>query len=414
MRNLRGNLRRYQVFSALAHTPFMLPVIVLFWKENSLDLLDIYLLQGIFALAMVLLEVPTGMVADRLGKRASLVASTALMCAGFLIYTAGSSFGIFLAAELVLAVGGSLLSGADSALLYDTLRQLGRHDEYARIEGKARAIQMVSFAVCNVVGGLVGSLSYRVTVGMTGIGPLVAFFVAMGFVEARRFPDSDSNAASDKAPPLAHGSYRTLINDSMRFVRRHRLVRWHIVFLAILSGSSTWLLWLYQPYMKWTGLPVFAFGFAFAFFNLFSAAMSKLAHRFDETFGRTGALIVLMILQIAPLPLMALFVTPASFLFILGHQAVRGIMRIVISDRILRYTYADKRATVLSLGSMFGRLFFALSAPFVGLVANRYDMTTNLLVQGSLLFILMGILLVLYHRIPAKYFVVKGSVQIEQ
>jgi iron complex transport system ATP-binding protein len=69
---LRRNISRYQAFAALSITPIMLPVIVLFWRENGLDLFDIFLLQAIFAVANVLLEVPTGMVADRLGKRTSL------------------------------------------------------------------------------------------------------------------------------------------------------------------------------------------------------------------------------------------------------------------------------------------------------------------------------------------------------
>lgn len=74
-----------------------------------------------------------------------------------------------------------------------------------------------------------------------------------------------------------------------------------------------------------------------------------------------GSPLCMGLLQIAPMILMALIVTPASFLFILCHQAVRGFSRIIISDRILTYTYADKRATILSIGALSGRLFFAVT-----------------------------------------------------
>jgi MFS family permease len=390
----------------VAFTPFFLPIIVLFWKENGLDPFDIYLLQGIFALATVILEVPTGMVADRLGKRTSLIAAGVLTTIGMAVYAMGRCFTVFLIAEIVMALGISLISGADSALLYDTLKRLGRQGQYREIEGKARSYQMASFAVANVVGGLVGSLSYRAAMWLSVIGPAVGLLVATRFLEA----GVAAERGPDDGTPAVERSYRALIGGSLRFVRRHRLVRWQIAFLAVLMGSGTWLLWLYQPYMKWSGLPVAAFGVAFAVFNLFAAAASRLAHKFDQRLGRTGSLVALSALQVAPLPLMAFLVSPFSFLFILGHQAVRGIARVVISDRVLRYTYADKRATVLSLAALCSRLFFAFTSPVIGLVARQRSMPENLLFQGLLLLVILSGLLLAYRRIPEKYFVVKASV----
>jgi MFS family permease len=401
------NIKRYTLYQMVAFTPFFLPIIVLFWKQNGLDPFDIYLLQGIFALAMVLLEVPTGMVADRLGKRASLIAAQSLTTVGMTIYALGRCFTVFLVAEVVMALGIALLSGADSALLYDTLRRLGRHGEYRKVEGKARSLQMASFAVANVIGGLVGSLSYRAAMWLSVLGPILGLLIALRFVEAGV---AASLGDREDGAPVAERSYRALIGGSLRFVRRHRLVRWQIAFLAVLMGSSTWLLWLYQPYMKWSGLPVAAFGVAFAVFNLFAAAASRLAHKFDQALGRTGSLVAMSVLQVAPLPLMAFLISPVSFLFILGHQAVRGVARVVISDRVLRYTYADKRATVLSLASLCGRLFFAFTSPLIGLVARQRSMPENLLFQGVLLFVVLGALMLAYRRIPAKYFRVKTSV----
>ena len=67
------NVFLYKLLSLVQFLPFMLPVIVLFWQENGLDMFDVYILQGVFALFIVLLEVPTGMVADRIGKKTSLL-----------------------------------------------------------------------------------------------------------------------------------------------------------------------------------------------------------------------------------------------------------------------------------------------------------------------------------------------------
>ncbi len=403
MDRIEGNIWRYQIFSVVSFTPIMIPVIVLFWQENGLDLLDIFLLQGIFAVSMVILEVPTGMVADRLGKRTSLVASMTIMCSGIIVYALGRSFLIFLIAEIVLALGISLLSGADSALLYDTLKHLDRAEEYQQLEGKTRAIQMVSFAISSLLGGLIGTLSYRATVWITGIGPFFGLLIAIGFIEVNK-------PSPTQTFRTALSSYRELISQSLRFVSRHQLVRWLIIFTSIISGSVSWLLWLYQPYMEWSGLPVWGFGIAFAIFNLFAAVMSHLAYKLEMRIGRSGIIILLIILLLAPLILMSFIVFPLSFLFILGHQAIRGIIRPVVSDWILRYTYADKRATVLSISALGSRLFFALTSPLIGLVAKQTTMAKTLLFQAAFLTIVLSIVLIFYFRIPEKYFQIKKSV----
>jgi len=403
--NPRTNLWRYPLYLTTGMTPFFVPVIVLFWHSCGLDALDIYLLQGLFALAVVVLEVPTGTVADRLGKRVSLLVGSALVAAGLVAYALSSTFWAFLVGEIVLAVGITLQSGADSALLYDTLRSEGRQDEYQRHEGRARAWQMIAMAACAVVGGFVGEHSLRATLWMSVAGPVLAFVVALGFVEIR---------GADPYNQTLRPTTRSLVVGSLQFLRKHRLVRWYVLFFAVLTGSSGWLLWVYQPYMEYTGLPIYAFGLAFAVFGLFAALCSMNAHRYDSALGKKGSLVGLAALQVAPPVLMALVVTPASFLFILGHQAVRGISRTVLSERILDYTFADRRATVLSLASLAGRLFMGLTAALVGWMVHALPMERALLGQGALLVGFLAVLAVMYLRIPSKYFRVKESVKQRQ
>jgi MFS family permease len=400
---LERNLRRYQAFAALSFAPIMIPVIVLFWQQNGLDLFEIFLLQAVFAVAIVLLEVPTGLVADRVGKRTSLVWGMAIATLGMVAYALGTSFVTFAIAELLLALGLSFWSGAGSALLYDTLSALGREDDFRRIEGRTRAIQMVWFAACNLLGGFIGAYSLRATVWLSCIGPLLGLLLALSLREVRPPQPASSLRTGVQA-------YRELISQSLRFVLRHRLVRWQIIFLGVLMGSMQWLLWLYQPYMEWCGLPVWSFGIAFTIFNLFAALMSHQADRFDRLLGRTGTIAALMALQIAPLVLMPFLVGSLSFLFVLGHQAVRGLASPIVSARILRYTYADKRATVLSISALGGRLFFAITAPLIGRIAEHTSMAGSLLIQAGVLTLVLGALLIAYVRIPAKYFRVKDSV----
>ncbi len=393
------NLRLFPWFSALAFTPCFVPVVVLFWQDNGLDLEQVFWLQGLFALAVVVLEVPTGMVADRLGKRTSLLYGEAALLAGLGLYGLGTGFWTFLLAEVVLALGAALFSGADSALLYDTLKALDRVDEYAEREGRAKGWQLLMFAAANLVGGFVAEVDLRWTWWCSMVGPVCALVVATRFVEVA------STDPAERPAPTA------LLRDALRFVGKHRLVRWYLSLFGLLTGSAIWLLWLYQPYMQLTGLPIWAFGGAFAIFNLTAALAARQAAAFDRRLGPRGALVGLGVLQLLPLACMALVLGPFSFLFVLGRQAVRGLGRPILSDRVLAYTYADKRATVLSLGALGGRLFFAATAPLVGAVTEARGLVASLWFQLALLSALLAWLAWRYTRIPEKYFRVKESVE---
>lgn len=403
---VKGNLWRFYFYTIFSFTPFSLPILVLFWKENGLDLFQIFLLQSLFAVAVVLLEVPTGMIADRIGKRTSLIYGALFLFIGYFIYALGTDFFTFLIAEILLSVGVCLLSGADSSLLYDTLKELNRESEYTKIESKSRAYQMVSFAICNLIGGFVGSYSYRYAMYLSIIGPLLSFIVSLGFVEVNK-----EHLISSFKEGLS--SYKDLLKESFKFMKKHKLIRWIIVFSSILSCSSTWLLWLYQPYMEYTKLPVWTFGMVFALFNFFAAFSSNVSYKLEKKFSQKGMIFLLMSFQTLTLIFMGLFVTPFSFLFILGHQAVRGLSRPLINQWVLKYTFEDKRSTILSFCSLGGRLFYAVTSPILGYIAGIISLELFLILQGLILVVMFIIMLFNYKAIPEKYFHPKKELQIE-
>ena len=103
--DVSGNLWRYKALAVVGFTPFMLPIIVLFWQDCGLDMVQIFWLQTLFAIAVVVLEVPTGMVADRMGKGTSLLLGMLIVFCGVVGYALSRTFLAFLVVEIVLALG---------------------------------------------------------------------------------------------------------------------------------------------------------------------------------------------------------------------------------------------------------------------------------------------------------------------
>jgi MFS family permease len=121
------------VSSGLRAALFPIPVITLFWKDEiGITLSGIMWLQAIFAAAAVLVEFPSGYVADRLGYRFSMLSGTLLCVGGWLAYAVGTTFVGMAIAEILLGMGLAFISGADSALLFASVQKTDDLAPYRR------------------------------------------------------------------------------------------------------------------------------------------------------------------------------------------------------------------------------------------------------------------------------------------
>ena len=121
----------------------VMPIIVLFYEEHGLGLHDVFVLKSVYSITAVALEIPSGYLADVWGRKRCLLLGCLLVFGGCVCYACIATFYAFLCAELLLGIGQTLVNGADSALLYDTLLHHKREDRYFRYEGRMTMEEMV-------------------------------------------------------------------------------------------------------------------------------------------------------------------------------------------------------------------------------------------------------------------------------
>ena len=92
-----------------------MPIVVLFYEDNGLEMRHVFILQAIYSVSIVALEIPSGFLADAMGRRKTIIIGTVLGTLGFATYSFSYGFVGFLIAEIILGIGQSLISGADSA-----------------------------------------------------------------------------------------------------------------------------------------------------------------------------------------------------------------------------------------------------------------------------------------------------------
>ena len=101
-KSLNSNLVKLYILRGLAFAWFPIPTIVLFYESYGLNIEQIVLLKTILSLSVLLLEVPSGYLADLWGRKACLVLGSGVWIASWLIYCIGTSFTEFAIAEVLL------------------------------------------------------------------------------------------------------------------------------------------------------------------------------------------------------------------------------------------------------------------------------------------------------------------------
>lgn len=386
---LQSNIWKFYLFDIFGGMLFAVPIMALFWQENGLNLTQIMLLQSLFSLAMVVLEVPTGYLADVYGRSRMLLISGICLTASISVYSIGTDFLSFLSAELLFALGLSLYSGTSSAFVYDTLVELHQENEYRRVWGRAKFYGLLAMAFSQIIGGFVGQLHLRWAFYLSIPSYLLLIPLALSFHEPKR--------------------HKLIVKKShfqkLRTILKHILVksthlRWLIVFFAAVTALNSAGLWLYQPYLKLTGVEITYFGILFASFQLVAAVSSHSAHAIEAKLGARSSLLLFVPLIVLGYFLVTHVVFLYSFVFIYLFQFVRGFSEPVFSDYVNKLTTSDIRATVLSVESLFNRLLYAIIIPFLGWIADVYSITQAFAMAGIITLVGGGLLLLLLYRDP--------------
>lgn len=379
---LKKNIQKLYLFKFLGAFTLFTPVIVLFFQENGLSMTEVMVLQSAYSVAVIGLEVPSGYIADTFGRRKTMISSSSFLAFGIGIYSLGTGFWSFMLAEITFAVGGALLSGADAAMMYDTLKELGDSGQYKKLWGKTKYYALIATAAASILGGVIGEFNLRYT--LTGMVPI---FLAM-------IPLSYSMVEPERKRKVAdEGHLKEIISTGKETFLHNSRLRWLIVYSAILALLLKGGYFLYQPYFKEVSIPVAYFGAIFAGLNIVSALASRYADEIEEFLGLRTSLVLLILATGAGFLLFGQIAVVYSFIFAFIHNFVRGFYTPVISDYINKITDSTDRSTVLSFESLTGRLLYASAIPFVGLISDTYGLMTAMNSLALTSFVLGGLIL---------------------
>ena len=368
--SVKSNIWKYYLYKASFNVLFV-PVEVLFYQERGLSFTQIMTLASIHYIVTALSEIPTGVVADRWGRKYSLIIGSFGVSIASFILALSYSFSVFAIGFLCWAVSASFISGADSALLYDSLLTLKRERDYHTIEGKATSIMLITFSVGDICSGLLANIGLVIPVLATGIMVLISGVIAVTFKE----PNIHHTV------PKVEIQYWKHIRESARMVFSKPPLRWLFIYSALIFVLSRSMFYTCQLYLKSIAVSVTYFGLIYASFNVIAALFSRYSSAIEKKLGERKMLMTLPLLYIGSFTFLYLLIKyPWGLTFLYLTQIAGGLSVPVLKTYINYHAPSRARATVLSLRSFSGRIVFCVLAPLLGASIDKFSLGITYLI----------------------------------
>lgn len=370
---LKHNILKMYLLKAVLWFMVAMPIIVLFFQEHGLSLTQVMFLQAIYSLSVAVFEIPSGYIADLFGRKNTIIISTIFSFIGYVIFSFYEGFLAFAIAEVLIGIGGSLMSGSDSAILYDTLLETGNKEAYTRIEGKNYAIGNFSEATAGVLGGFLAVGSIYLPIYVQTAILFLSIPIALSLVETTLHKEN----RLDK-------SFKSIFKVLKFAMIDNKKLKWLIVYSSAMGVATLSVAWFAQPFFKQVNVPLAYFGILWAGLN-FSAGFTSLnSHKFNQNKEKGKMLFYLALAMIGALLFVGFNMTLFGLFFILSIYLLRGIVTPILRHAINENTTSNKRATVLSIRSFIIRISFAIFAPVLGFLADDYSLSISFYVLAIL------------------------------
>lgn len=373
-----ANINKMNLIQLLINMHFLAAVTIPFFTVwGGLTFSETLLLQSLFIFAWAVFEVPTGAFADKFGRKKSIILGCFSVAFAAFIYGSIPNIYVFMFGEVLWALGLSFISGADEAIIYDTLKTLRRANDSKSVFARYSMVLSLAFIIASPIGSIIAvkfGLNYPML--FTGIPAAFAGFVAMTLKEPKR------KVVRTKK------HYFAIVRESVLYLRNHPKLR-PLVIDSILGGTMLYyILWLYQVMLAKSGAEIFQYGWISSGMNLFCILVLSQVAMLEHFIGKKNLIrATVFIPGIAFIA--AAFTNNLAFTIVLifAIMGFRGLRTPLFSSYFNMHISSARRATMLSSISMIGRILAAALNILVGAMMD-WSMQGTLIAIGVSLVVL--------------------------
>jgi MFS family permease len=386
-RDLSGNPRRFILFTVFYNARAYYPVLAILFLDLGLTLDQFVLLNLIWAATIFLFEVPSGALADTVGRKKLLIAAAALMVLEMLCLLLAPRgggtilFALCIVNRILSGLSEAFASGADEALAYDSLPENERAEAWDRVLAKAMRWRSVGFVVAMILGGLVydptlinkalpetiqisTDIARRLPVVIVLCQGLVCLFQTLRMVEPPRA------ASRTRGTAVQHAFRLTCETAKWVFTTPHTRV---IILTGLFIDSFVRnLATINSSYYRLIKLPEWTFGFIGAGIGLIGWFVPAIAKRLNRQFGTLANLGLAGFLTLVGLYVVAQAWPFFGLLPVMLLMTTLGFLSFTISRSLHAEADSARRATVLSVKGLAFNLGYGLFSLGFSVLLKRF------------------------------------------
>lgn len=346
--NLKRNYGLMFWIQGLLNVKVMNLVSTLFYIHRGLTLSEIFYTAIVFAVVNLLFEIPSSYLADKWGRKKTIMLATILAALGWVIQVYAFDFGTFLIAFVFMALSYACMSGTDDALIYDTNRELGRDSHSLRKLGQYYSAQRFLKIITPLLGAIIAKdlleWQFYFLLAIDFVASLGALWLACRLTEPHHFMDLEK---------IEVGTF----TDAFNLIRRNP-----DIIKVILSKTfifiASFIIWrVHQKFFIDIGVSVFVLGIWWAIINLFTFSFNRYIYKFLPSKSIDMRINILNIgagIASFIFVLSALFFPNRYFLLfsLLFFFVLENIRLPLFSEYFNKFSFSHNRATMLSMTNL--------------------------------------------------------------
>lgn len=371
---MQSNIRKYYIFHLFLNLQLWFPIWIIYLTEmRGLTLAQVTLIDVPFWISIIVLQVPGAALADRFGRKPVLIGSGTALSIAIVAFGLANNFWLLMGSYLIWGSGFALLWGTESAFLFDSLKALGREEEYAKIYGRGWAFATGAGVAGTLIGAPVADLLDSLQAPILISGGISA----MAVLTAITFKEPGVIDRSQRGP-----SYGEIISTSGRLVRTNPAVRYAILYFGLVTVGSIAVVFFAQPFLVDHNVDVGDVGYWQTPMRLGGIAAALAAHRLMRDIGERRTFIMMPLVIITGFMVLAFWDSLWAMIAFPAMNFAVILSQPTVTDYLNKRVASEQRATVVSLTNLIRSAVLIPSAPLLGLLADEVSDQAAYLVGG--------------------------------
>jgi MFS family permease len=349
----------------------------LFWQQRGMNVQMVVYVEIIYALTVTVLEVPSGILADKFGRKRLLSAYNALAATELLLLLFAHSFWQFAIAIFLAGIGKALSSGSENALLYDSLLNESKEGDFEKHLGRLSAVDFAGSMIAALSGGVLANffiLEFNYVLSVASM--CISFIITLLLKEPPMLtrPENEISGAMQYT------------KQALGIFKAQPLVFVYCLTGAILGACMIYLDEFWQIILENIGIPAIFFGAVSALSLILRIPGNLFAHKLKEKFKYMHILTCIIVISVVGYA--AIFFTrnlvclvPMMLLFV-----VAGIVDPLVVGYLHHHTESHIRATVESFSSLGLRIVSVGVGLLFGYISSAYSIFAGFMVLSAVCF----------------------------